>query len=292
MVVRVLPPVEPDRHEPAVRVDRDPREELVVPRGPPVRAGADRDRVRPGGAAGRATGSHRYRRCPCRGCSSCTRTRACPSPGCTPSRSCSACGTRCSGSGRTRPGCRPTCPGLLTWTRPRSSRRRSSSGWNRRPWSSEVLHSSRTYATSSAPFFSTTGTENWLARIPTPPAPGVVGHDVLVLPDRERGVLRGHRVGVRELDRTGVAGAVVKDVEPRVRHVQPAVVGAAGLLSTSMYSLSLNECVVDRARRRSRSSTRRWPPADPASTSRRCRATCRSGPRTCGSCRKKHSCAR
>ena len=43
--------------------------------------------------------------------------------------------------------------------------------WKRKPWSSDVLHSSRTYAISSAPLGSTTGTENWFADSPSPLEP-------------------------------------------------------------------------------------------------------------------------
>ena len=55
------------------------------------------------------------------------------------------------------------CPGLFTLTLDEKLAPPFVDFWNRSPWSSDVLHSSRTYAMSSAPFFSTTGTENWFA---------------------------------------------------------------------------------------------------------------------------------
>jgi hypothetical protein len=64
------------------------------------------------------------------------------------------------------------CPGLFTLTLDEKLEPPFVELLNRRPWSSDVLHSSRMYATSSFPFFSTTGTENWLAENPKPPAPG------------------------------------------------------------------------------------------------------------------------
>src|SRR5882672_8082254 len=59
-----------------------------------------------------------------------------------------------------------TCTGLVRNVAPPLVER-----WKRKPWSIEVLHSSSTYAMSSAPLGSTTGTENWFADSPSPPDP-------------------------------------------------------------------------------------------------------------------------
>src|SRR6266480_2063359 len=72
-----------------------------------------------------------------------------------------------------RSGLSAHCPGLFTLTLDEKLAPPFVDFLNRRPWSSAVLHSSRTYATSSFPLFSTTGTENWLAEKPRPPAPGL-----------------------------------------------------------------------------------------------------------------------
>jgi len=96
---------------------------------------------------------------------------------------------------------------------------------------------------SSAPFFSTTGTENWLAEEPRPPAPGLSATTFLRVQTVCEGSWEGTEsvyailIGHVSLEPSSKMWNRVHVTYRRPYH------GLLGLLSIVMYSLSLKECV-------------------------------------------------